>query len=210
MVDCGRVRWTVDLGPRCNNRCVHCGLGEARAAIEDVAAQIEAGRGKGAVALTFVGGEPTLHEGLPAWITGARAAGFVGVAVQTNARRMAYAAYAAALVDAGLTDVEVALYGAAAPAHEYHTRAPGSFAQTCAGAANTRGAGVRLAVSLLATRSSWRELPAAAALALRLGAGRLRIAMVRARGAAEEAFDRVVPRVGVAAVRSAPRCWCRR
>jgi MoaA/NifB/PqqE/SkfB family radical SAM enzyme len=117
------VRWTVDLGPRCNNRCVHCGLGELRADSSprgDVQERLQAGRAQGADAVSFVGGEPTLHPGLIAWIDAARAAGYAQVALQTNARRLAYSSYALALAEAGLTDVEVALYGAAAAAHDEH------------------------------------------------------------------------------------------
>jgi hypothetical protein len=56
---------------------------------------------------------------------------------------------------------------------------------------------VRTQVALLATRSSWRELEGAAALALRAGASRLLMSIVRPRGAAHDAFDRVVPRAGL-------------
>ncbi len=194
------MRWTVDVGARCNNRCVHCALGELRAegGGRDVAAALEAGRAAGAGAVTFAGGEPTVYEQLPDWTRAAHDGGYHSVQVQTNARRLSYAAYAARLAGAGVNELDVALYGAAAAVHDYHTRVPGSFDQTVAGVRNARAARIRAGVTALVTRSSWRDLPDTAALAARLGAERLCILMTRPRGAAEADFDRVVPRLGMA------------
>jgi hypothetical protein len=155
------------------------------------------GRARGALGVTFVGGEPTLHEPLPAWARHAREMGYSFVQVQTNARRLAYLAYARTLSENGVNELDVPLYGASAAAHDYHTRVPGSFAQTLEGLRNARAARLRLYVTLLGTRSNLRDLPETCALALRAGAEKLHIATVRPRGAAEADFDRVVPRLGL-------------
>jgi molybdenum cofactor biosynthesis enzyme MoaA len=196
------MRHIVDLGARCNNRCLHCALGDLRSLegppVDDrVLAELDAGRAEGARSVIFVGGEPTIHDGLPRWIARARAVGYAVVIVQTNARRMSYAAYARAIAAAGAMELDVALYGAASAAHDFQTSVDGSFDQTTSGVRNARAAGMRVGVTALATRSGWRELPEIAALAARLGADRLHIVMTRPRGAAAEAFDRVVPRLGL-------------
>jgi hypothetical protein len=194
------MRWIVDVGARCNNRCVHCALGDLRSAGGglDVEAALAAGRDAGADTVTFAGGEPTVYEGLPQWAAAARDRGYRTIQVQTNARRLAYPAYAAKLAEAGVGELDVALYGATAATHDYHTRVPGSFDQTTSGIRNARAARIRAGVTALVTRSSWRDLPETAALAARLGADRLCLMMTRARGAAEADFDRVVPRLGMA------------
>jgi hypothetical protein len=196
------MRWTVELGARCNNRCAHCALGDLRAADPapeqaSVEAALAQGRAAGARVAAFVGGEPTIHDGLAAWARRALGLGYQVVQVQTNARRLAYASYARALAEAGVGELDVALYGATARVHDWHTRVDGSFEQTCAGVRNARGAKMRVGVTALVTRPSWRELPETAALAARLGADRFQLAMTRPRGGAEADFDRVVPRLGM-------------
>lgn len=175
----------------CNNGCLFCaqgGLGERVAPTTDETRQriSEAARlasgSAGVVAL--VGGEPTLREDLPELVALARREGASGVLVQTNGRRLAYPTYAKALREAGVTAVDVSLHGSTAAMHDYHTAVPGSFVQTVTGLRTARGAGLRVAVTTVVTRSNYRHLVEVVRLVHACGVRALRLSTVRALGRA--------------------------
>jgi MoaA/NifB/PqqE/SkfB family radical SAM enzyme len=160
----------------CNNACAFCPQQEARTspgggffsseAIQDRLR--EAARLDKTVAL--VGGEPTLHPELFAFARLAREAGAEALVVQTNGRRLAYSSYARGLVEAGVTAVDISLHGTTAAMHEFHTRTAGSFAQTLTGIGVARGAGLRVGVTCVLTRSNYRHAPELVRLAAARGA----------------------------------------
>ncbi len=192
----------IPLGAGCNNRCVFCALGDARRTAvaptdASVLAALDAASGP---AVAFVGGEPTVHSGLPGWIRAARDR-FDVVSVQTNGRRLAITDYARSLVDAGLTHVEVSLQGHEDAAHDYHTHTERSFRQTAKGLLNLRDAPVVVGVATVITRSNFRHLEAIAELARRVGATAWRATPAVAVGRAADQPDRLLPNPAMVAPR---------
>lgn len=186
----------VALGPACNNACVFCAQGELRAhdAARDVAAALSAVVPGDTVA--FVGGEPTLHDDLPRWIADVDARGASSILVQTNGRRLAYAAYARVLREASpRVCLEVSLHGASAPMHDYHTQVSGSFGQTALGLRHARAEGLPTYVTTIVTRSNYRHLAEIVRVAHASGARGHQLAIAEPLGAAARAADRVVPAV---------------
>lgn len=145
--------------------------------------------------VAFTGGEPTLHDELPGWIRQARREGADRIVLQTNARRLAYRAYAATLARAGAHALDVSLHGPSAEVHDHHTRVPGSFEQTLAGIAAARGRGLEVGVSVVITRSNFRNLAQLVRRAVGQGVTRLRLTPARACGEAKRLLPRVVPRL---------------
>ena len=189
-------RALIQCGYACNNRCVYCAQGD-RARLTEAPPGVEgalaAARAAGADAVAFVGGEPTLHDELPGWVRRARELGFASVVIQTNGRRLVYGGYARALRDAGAEGVDVALVGPTAAIHEYHTRVPGSFAQSAGGVRAAVAAGLRVGITTVLTRSSYRHVVDHVRLCRALGAAAMHLALPVVRGAAAEAVARVVP-----------------
>lgn len=192
----------IALGFACNNACIFCAQGELRAARpspregEDDAARIDAQIAAilPGETVAFMGGEPTLVERLPSWIQAASARGAARILVQTNARRLAYAAYARGLREASpRLCLDVSLHGSTEPMHDYHTSTPGSFRQTVIGLRNARAAGIDAAVTAVITRSNFRHLAEIAAVAHGAGASAIRFAPAERFGSAARAVDRVVP-----------------
>src|SRR5262249_38978412 len=91
----------ITVGFACNNACVFCAQGDLARAPPPAAAADRIARGLAAIepgeTVAFLGGEPTLHDALPAWIREADARGAARIVVQTNGRRLAYRAFAEAL-----------------------------------------------------------------------------------------------------------------
>ncbi len=190
-------RLLIELGLACNNRCVFCaqrGLdGASHTDDARVRAALEQGRAAGDSSLAFVGGEPTLHDGLAGWIQLARTLGYDDVALQTNGRRLAYTAYVQELMAAGVSLFEVSLQGPEPAVHDYHTRVEGSFRHTVKGLLNLRDSGADVAVTTVVTRSNFRNLAALADLVGTLGAGAWQLSTVQPLGEAATDAARVVP-----------------
>lgn len=190
-------RHLVQLGLGCNNRCVFCaqrGLAIADAPSDAwVRTALERGRAEGHAGVAFVGGEPTLHAELPAWVERAHTLGFSDVRVQTNARMLAYPTYLGALTAARLTGVEVSLQGPAPAVHDYHTRVPGSFRQTVKGLLNVRGTAVEAAITTVVTRSNFRNLEELAELVAAVEARAWLLAAARPLGEAAAQAPCVIP-----------------
>jgi MoaA/NifB/PqqE/SkfB family radical SAM enzyme len=184
----------VALGFSCNNACVFCAQGELRATaspagVDDALAAIEPGE-----IVALVGGEPTLDPRLAEHVRAAAGRGAARVLVQTNARRLAYRAYAEALcASSERLAFDVSLAGSSEAMHDWHTQTPGSFAQTARGLANVARAARPVGVSVVVTRSNHRHLAEIARLAARLGARAVRFALAEPLGAAARSLDRVVP-----------------
>lgn len=195
------TRATLSVVLACDNECVFCGqVGLDRSpprSRQELESALALAR-EGSDEITFVGGEPTLHEDLPALVARARELGFRAVGVQTNGRRLGRAETLALLIDAGLTDVHLSIHGPSAAAHDYHTGIPGSFVASLAALSAARAAGLPVAITTVLTRSNARGLSELPRLLSARGASAWTIAIPRVRGRAAEHFDRVVPRLGIA------------
>jgi MoaA/NifB/PqqE/SkfB family radical SAM enzyme len=193
------------VGFACNNACVFCAQGDLRRApapddagerIARALAAIEPGE-----TVAFLGGEPTLHDALPAWIREADARGAARIVVQTNGRRLAYRAFAVALRGASpqKLSLDVSLQGSTAAMHEWHTGTEGSFAQTVQGLRNARALGIPAGVTVVVTRSNFRHLAEIVRVARAAGAVAVHFAPVEAHGRAARDAARLVPAAALVA-----------
>jgi len=181
----------IFVGFRCNNRCVFCAQGELSSESPEVDARLGerlAAVGPGA-RVAFLGGEPTLHAELPAWISEAKQRGAREITVQTNGRRLSEAGYARILVASGTSRFEVALQGSTAAMHDFHTRQAGSFAETGSGIRRARGEGAAVFVTTVVTRSNYRHVSEIVDLVRSLGAERSAFRLAVAQGRAARGGD---------------------
>ncbi len=189
----------VRLGTLCNNACVFCAQAPERArggespSDQVVRASIAEAAASGDV-VAFVGGEPTLHAALATWVQLARTHGASSVVLQTNARRLAYAAYARDLHAAGLAAADVSLHGSTEAMHDYHTGTAGSFAQTVRGMKHARAAGLVVLATCVVTRSNYRNLPDIVRIAHAAGASAIRFRSPAVLGPVTQIPLRIVPR----------------
>jgi MoaA/NifB/PqqE/SkfB family radical SAM enzyme len=166
------VQYYVNLNYVCNERCIFCasdytnnlriGGRAPSVTLADVRAWTGDAAPKAGDRVLLAGGEPTLHKELLPIVR------YLGrecrdVVLFSNGLRLADPAFAASVVEAGVTRFEIALFGATAERHEAITRVPGSFERTLA-ALNTltalrRGRDFVVEVRLLVSRQSSPDNP---------------------------------------------------
>jgi MoaA/NifB/PqqE/SkfB family radical SAM enzyme len=193
------ARADVKVGFACNNRCMFCAQGHKREGcpqvpFDELIERMRRGR-ETSNELVLTGGEPSLHADLIALVRAARQIGYEQVQLQTNGRRLAYAPFVDALVEAGVTEFSPALHGPTAEVHDALTRAPGSFRQTVAGIRVVRKRGMPIVTNSVVVRANVPYLPQLIDLLGKLGVGQAQLAFVHPVGTAYELFDEVVPRL---------------
>lgn len=198
-------KFVAFTGYACNNRCGFCVHLGRRAlpprTTREVAAALAAARRGGADWLELVGGEVTLRRDFLALVALARRLGFTRVALATNGRMFAKGGFAAAAVDAGLTDAMVSVHGDGPGLHDALVDSPGAFDALAAGVAALRAAGVeRLSANTTVVRENVGRLEALARTLLELGLRRAEFIFVDPTvGGAADDPERWVPRLSQAA-----------
>lgn len=196
-------RVDVKLGWSCNNRCRFCVQGDKRRRYADRSTAealtlLEEARAS-ADEVVLTGGEVTIREDLVELARGASRLRFRVIQVQTNGRRLADDRLVEALLEAGVTEFSPALHAPLAEAHDWLTRAPGSFRETVRGILNVKRRGGRVVTNSVVTRSTTRLLPDLGRLLVRLGVDQYQLAFPHPLGSAAEAFDSIVPPLTLAA-----------
>ncbi len=192
-------RIDIKITFRCNNLCRFCAQGHKRDMYPDRGAKTVAGELKKAYAsgvrgVVFTGGEPSLHPDILGFVRAAKRTGFKSIQLQTNGRALAYPEFCEKLFKAGLTEIGPSLHGAKAATHDKLTGSAGSFRQTVAGIANAVRTGLAVITNTVITSANYRELPALAALLIKLGVSQYQFAFVHIVGTAAENSRRIVPR----------------
>ncbi len=184
---------------RCNLRCRHCYInpeqhGRRRLPVERIERWLEvlAARRPGAN-LVLLGGEPTLHPGLPQAVRAARRLGYASVTIDTNG-------YLFHDILERVTPSEVDVFsfsldGATASVND-RVRGAGSYEACVDGIRRARARGFRTSVIFTVSRANIDELEAMGALTTGLGVERLFIQVLGLRGqaaggSAEPAIERV-------------------
>ncbi|MDY0003480.1 MAG: radical SAM protein [Polyangia bacterium] len=129
----------LNLGRRCNLRCVFCldgalspeqrqwiPLGRAREELE------EAHR-RGIKGLGLIGGEPTAHPEFFEVLAIARGLGFERIAIYTNGYLLGEPAFADRVVGGGVTRVGISMHGHTPELEDHFTGRSGAFEQKLAG-----------------------------------------------------------------------------
>jgi len=139
----------------CNNACRHCYNEPGRKGMPPLPLDgwrrvLRKLAAVGVPQVIFTGGEPTLFEGLADLAAEADRLGLVA-GMNTNGRRLADAALARRLTDAGLCHVQITLASCRAEVHDAASGAR-SFDQTVAGIRNALAAGLHTITNTTLTR----------------------------------------------------------
>lgn len=117
------------------------------------------GRKAGASGVYFGGGEPTILENFTDMVLLAKKEGYERIRLLTNGMRLDDAAYADALVGAGVNEVELSVKGRDAETHDALSQFPGAFSKlVCAVKNLARGGGADIVITVLITTQNFRQL----------------------------------------------------
>ncbi|TKD09683.1 radical SAM protein [Polyangium fumosum] len=143
----------VRTGFGCNQDCGMCWQGRdwGRYGPEQVVRWIEDLWAAGARALIVSGGEPMLDPELIRYVERARALGFTGVTLETNAIQASKPGYASRLAKAGVTQAFVSLHSGDPAVSDAITRAPGTHERTVRGIHALLDAGIPVALNAVTT-----------------------------------------------------------
>ncbi|MEM3444726.1 MAG: radical SAM protein [Thermoplasmata archaeon] len=146
-------RMDLALTYRCNDRCLHCYVGERtkkEMALEDWLKVIDKLYNIGVPHIVFTGGEPTLYGGLERLIERAEKRGIV-TGLNTNGRKLADKAYLKKLADAGLDHVQITVESSD---REIHNKMVGAeaFDETIQGLKNALDANLFVLTNTTITR----------------------------------------------------------
>ena len=194
-----RLRW-LELTPsyECNNRCLGCFSVVDRSPAmspRETMANLALGRNQGADCLWIGGGEPTLRRELFAVAREARRMGYARVKLQTNGMMLAYPEYVRKCVEAGVTEVNLAIKGATAETHDALTRTPGCHALVLQAMGQCRAQGLALEADVLVYKRNAAEIPAMVRAYTPLGVERYNLWMLSASDDASREVRDEVPRI---------------
>lgn len=198
-------KFVAFTGYACNNRCgfcVHLGRrGLPPRSTREVVGAMTRARREGCDALELVGGEVTIRPDFLTLVGAARSLGFSRVALASNGRMFSRPGFAAAAVQAGLTDVMLSLHGDGPELHDALTGGEGNFAELVAGLAALKAAGVgRLSVNSTVVRRNVGALTSLAHLLVSLEVRSVEFIFVDPSvGGAADDFEAWVPPLGEAA-----------
>jgi radical SAM protein with 4Fe4S-binding SPASM domain len=181
----------LELTARCNLACTHCYADSGPTpttmdslTVSDYQQLLSAARAGGCERVQFIGGEPTLHPGLPFLVKEARALGFTFIEVYTNATH---------LPDALLTclrdhnvHIATSLYAEDPDTHDAITTRPGSHKRTVANIKRYVAAGLPVRIGIIAMQQNAQRLEETLAFAKHLGVAHASIDRQRGIGRGHE------------------------
>jgi molybdenum cofactor biosynthesis enzyme MoaA len=125
---------------RCQNDCVFCGATHWRRKRQpflstgQIVRNLQEASSRGLKAVTFLGGEPTLHPELPEVIGHARSLGFEMIHVVSNGRRFSSREVLDRLIERGLTNLDLSIHAHEEQLGDSLSRSRGSFREQMQGA----------------------------------------------------------------------------
>lgn len=190
-----RFLW-LELTDFCNLECVHCYAQSGpdrplhgRLTTDDYLDLLDQARALGCRSVQFIGGEPTLHKGLPRLVRHARARGFRDVEVYTNATHLPPSLLSCFKQNA--VSVAVSVYARDARTHDTVTGRSGSHRKTIANIARMVAADLDVRAAIVAMEANASEVEGARAMLADLGVRHVSVDAARAvgRGTAVSACD---------------------
>lgn len=157
---------TVCIEFRCNNQCISCMLKPMKTKLKPVSFEtykkvIEENLKSNKYSLLILSGaEITMNKDLLKFVNFAQKCGnFEHIRIQTNGRKLSDYEYCKSLIEAGVDEFFVSVYGPDARVHESMTTIKGSFVQTLEGAKNLNKLNASIITNTVITRLNYKSLP---------------------------------------------------
>lgn len=122
--------------------------------LEEIAGLLAAYKSQGADAVDFGGGEPTIRKDLPAMAAAAKSLGYSRIGLKTNGMRLCYPEYTQNLMDSGINEFSVSVWGHNPETHDALAGREGVFEMTEMGIKHLVDFGADVCVDFLLTTTS--------------------------------------------------------
>lgn len=194
----------IKLGYSCNNNCIHCVIADQREAslktrgnqdrsTDEYKKELFDSRIRGADAVCFTGGEPTIRKDIFDLLRYAKNLGYK-IGMQTNGRMFYYGEFAEKMAKIASIGYTFALHGHNAEMHDSITQVKGSFYQTTTGIKNLIELNQNITGKVVISKKNMKILPELMDFFIKLGVKNVNMAFPHAQGNAWKYFDEVVPR----------------
>lgn len=164
-------RVKIVTGLKCNIQCVFCyyrdNLNAPNREVGAICKDIDYAFRHGVRQVDFSGGEPTVHNQLPALISYAKSIGMERCCIITNGLRLAEESYLGALKAAGLDEILFSVHGPDAETHDEITQRPGSFDRISRALDNALKLGLEIRVNTVVNRLNYRKIDVLSELLVR-------------------------------------------
>jgi len=196
-------RVDIKTGFLCNNNCRFCVQAHKRSYgnrdKNEIFKDLEKAKKTGCEGVVFTGGEVSIRNDFFDLLSYAKKLQFKTIQVQTNARRFYYYEFCKKAVEAGMNEFAPALHGHIPELHDYLTRSPGSFNQTCRAIRNIKSLGLYIVTNTVVVKPNYRYLTKIARLLVRLRVDQYQFAFMHAVGNGMKNFKSMMPCVSLAA-----------
>jgi MoaA/NifB/PqqE/SkfB family radical SAM enzyme len=165
-------RFDLNVGKRCNERCLFCYYleeiesGDTHDLSTGQVMQIlRLGRKYGKTRVDLTGGEPTIRKDLPDLIRYAAEIGYETRCIITNGLATASERQFRRLREAGLNDILLSLHAHDAETHDYLVRRKGAHARVIQSMVNAKRLGVNLRINHVVNNLNYKDVSKLAGLA---------------------------------------------
>jgi len=181
---------SLHLTDICNARCVFCGEDshhrkQDSVRTEDLLAFLEKVANSRWTTVNIHGGEPTIRPDFLVILKRIRELGFKRIILQTNALKMADAAFARAVHEVGVDVFTSGFHGDSSELEERITGVKGGFERALAGFANIKKGGAIMRTTTVVCGPNFARLPAIARVCADAGVDHMNISAMQPGGSAE-------------------------
>lgn len=152
---------TITIGFDCNSDCVSCMLRDYKDKLKPVDFErfkkLVKEKSKDYSGLTLSGAEVTLNKNLVQFVLYAKRY-FKNIRIQTNGRKLSDLKYCEELINAGVNEFYISIYGPNSEIHDKITRRKGSFDETNKALNNLNGLNVKIITNTVVTKYNFEHL----------------------------------------------------
>ena len=180
---------SIHVTDLCNSTCSFCVVASPlytkdTIQYKDIINFLKANAGQGWDAVNLHGGEATIHPKFIEILQTIRDEGYPEVHLQTNAIKLADAAFAEKIVKLGITKFIISLHGDTPEMQDSQTGTPGGFVRTIQGIRNVKAHGVHVRTNTVITRQNLSRLTNVCRLACELGVDHINLSNLHPVGSA--------------------------
>lgn len=152
----------IILNPGCQSRCVFCGHCPKRSFVVQkwqffkAAMNLAQFKRQGITDIEISGSDPIEHRDIIDTVKAIKRHGFNRIQLSTHGRRLADQKFAASLIDTGVDEFRIPVYGSTEEIHDSVTRSEGSFDDVIKGIKNAKSA--KITISSLIVRQNLKDL----------------------------------------------------